>query len=721
MSITHQTLLSEEGPGTLRFGGARIALLDIEASFWGLRRQLEALVGRRLTDTVLQQAGTNGGVAFARVLIGEQVADGAQALRDCVAAYQAAGFGQFEIETLEWPIGRALIRGTDTFEAWMMRQHGQKTDAPACAYTAGVLVGFVNALSGRQDVVCIKRACQAQGAEACLFELLPADQAPSHLGAEQVVGTPIIAFDPDPFLSQQLNLLEILFDRMPMGVAILDRDLVLRRYNPTWAGFVECHTPSTVGEVTPGTRFFDLVPGAEATVWPIFQRVLAGETVRQEALRLESGGIVSYWDVVFAPLVEGKEVTGVVGVTTDATERRRAEQQVQRRNEELAALNVIATTVNRSLDLDQVLNDTLAELLRLPWLGAEAKAMIFLLDQRAGHLRVAAQQGIAEDYPALVEPLQAGKWLCGQVIQRREAVISNCWQDEQGSCCWPETAPHKEICLPLQVRGKVLGVMSLWLPAELVLSRSDVNLLTLVSDQVSVAIQNAQLFEAVRHQHEQLRALAAALAETEEVERQQLARELHDQVGQNLTALGINLNVVRTLIPDTLPLGDQIRTRLDDSLALVEQTTERIRDVMASLRPPVLDDYGLMAVLRWYGSQFTARTGLGVTVQGEEPEPRLVSRVENALFRITQEALTNVAKHAQASGVTVTVEVDDGAVRLVVADDGIGFDPQCVEKTDRRQRWGLLTMAERAEAVRGHCFIESRPQQGTQVVVEVPR
>jgi signal transduction histidine kinase len=543
MSLTHQALLFEEKPGTLRFGGARIALLDVQASFWGLRRQLEALVGRRLTDAVLQQAGTNGGAAMARALVGDDVADDAQALRDCVAAYQAAGFGRFEIEVLEWPIGRALIRGTDTFEAWMMRQHGQKADAPACAYTAGVLVGFVNALGGRQDVVCIKRACQTQGAEACLFELLPADRA---------AGTPIIALDPDPFLSQQLNLLEILFDRMPMGVAIFDRDLVLRRFNPTWADFIDHHTPSMANQVVPGARFFDLAPGIETAVMPIFQRVLAGETVRQEALRLESGGIVSYWDVVFAPLVEAGKVAGVVSVITDATERQRAN-------------------------------------------------------------------------------------------------------------------------------------------------------------------------EALRRQHGQLRALAAALAEAEEVERRQLARELHDRVGQNLTALGINLNVLQALIPPTLPSADRIRARLDDSLALVEQTAERIRDVMASLRPAVLDDYGLRAALEWYGAQFAARTSLSTTVQGEEPDPRLASRVENALFRIAQEALTNVAKHAQATEVTVTVEVDGDTVRLVVADDGIGFDPSRVNETGRRQGWGLLTMTERAGAVGGRCHVESHPQQGTQVVVEVWR
>jgi two-component system sensor histidine kinase UhpB len=172
-------------------------------------------------------------------------------------------------------------------------------------------------------------------------------------------------------------------------------------------------------------------------------------------------------------------------------------------------------------------------------------------------------------------------------------------------------------------------------------------------------------------------------------------------------------------MPDTVPMGDAARVRLEDSLALVEQTTERIRDVMANLRSPVMDDYGLVATLQWYGRQLSARTDIDVAVQGQELVPRLASRIENALFRIAQEALTNVIKHAQATQATVTVEADGDTVRLVIADDGSGFDPGRLKTADGRLRWGLLTMTERAEAVGGHCRIESHPQKGTQVIVEV--
>ena len=161
--------------------------------------------------------------------------------------------------------------------------------------------------------------------------------------------------------------------------------------------------------------------------------------------------------------------------------------------------------------------------------------------------------------------------------------------------------------------------------------------------------------------------------------------------------------------------------RLADAVALVEQTGETIRDMMAELRPPMLDDYGLLSALHWYGVEFFGKTGIGVDVQGQEAAPRLAAPVELALFRIVQEAMANVAKHARASGVVLTEAEDNGTVRLVIADNGVGFDQDRLGQPEGRHRWGLMTMSERAAAAGGRCRIESQPGQGTRVVVEVSR
>ncbi|MCK4784784.1 MAG: PAS domain S-box protein, partial [Desulfobacteraceae bacterium] len=228
-------------------------------------------------------------------------------------------------------------------------------------------------------------------------------------------------------------------------------------------------------------------------------------------------------------------------------------------------------------------------------------------------------------------------------------------------------------------------------------------------------LKNAE--ESLRQSESQLRTLANRLQEAEEMARKALARELHDQVGQSLTALNINLNILRNRMP--LDVLKQLEERLDDSMELVEETTKTIRDVMAELRPSVLDDYGLTAALRWYGKRFSDRTGISIKLQMDEMSSRLTETVESALFRITQEALTNVAKHANASELVLTLQESDGLFRLIIADNGKGFDYTAISKSGDRKGWGILNMQERIQVLGGQLLIESEPRKGTSVIIEI--
>lgn len=218
--------------------------------------------------------------------------------------------------------------------------------------------------------------------------------------------------------------------------------------------------------------------------------------------------------------------------------------------------------------------------------------------------------------------------------------------------------------------------------------------------------------------HEQLRALAWRLTETEETERKKLSRELHDQIGQNLTILGVNLNLLRSLIPKEA-VG-AIHSRINDSVVVVKQTTERIRHLMSNLRSPVLDDYGLAAAINLYGKQWAARAGINIVVRGGETDMRLPANIENAMFRIVQESLTNVVKHAQATQVVINVHFTDERLHLSVEDNGVGYNMEEQRGVDGDRGWGLVTMNERAVAVGGTCRIQSSKELGTHVIVEVP-
>jgi PAS domain S-box-containing protein len=215
---------------------------------------------------------------------------------------------------------------------------------------------------------------------------------------------------------------------------------------------------------------------------------------------------------------------------------------------------------------------------------------------------------------------------------------------------------------------------------------------------------------------QRLKGMASRAAEAQENERRALGRELHDRVGQNLTALNINLNILKGALPANAAAA--LRTRLDDSLALVDSTVESMRDVMTELRPAVLDDYGLTAMLHWFAEESGRRSGLSIEVQGGDPAPRLAPPVERALFRIVQESLTNVVKHARARRVTLRLEPQERSFRLSVIDDGCGFD-EAQERGGNHHGWGLMIMRERAEGIGGRMRVDSAPGQGTRVSVEL--
>jgi two-component system sensor histidine kinase UhpB len=135
----------------------------------------------------------------------------------------------------------------------------------------------------------------------------------------------------------------------------------------------------------------------------------------------------------------------------------------------------------------------------------------------------------------------------------------------------------------------------------------------------------------------------------------------------------------------------------------------------------VLDDYGLMVALRWYTERFSERTGVATILQERQLSPRLPLVVETELFRIVQEVLTNVAKHADASQAIITLERVDGMVQLVISDDGVGFDSAVLRQLKEQPGWGLITIEERARALGGDLSVESLPGKGTKVIVKVPR
>jgi len=227
----------------------------------------------------------------------------------------------------------------------------------------------------------------------------------------------------------------------------------------------------------------------------------------------------------------------------------------------------------------------------------------------------------------------------------------------------------------------------------------------------------AEIGERAQSEHAR-QLLLQQLVTAQEEERSHIARELHDQMGQDLTALMLGLKTLRDAAPDESPL----LTRLEQVHALAIKIGREVRLLAVQLRPPALDELGLVATLANEVELWSARTLVAVDLQpiGLEAQ-RLPAAIETTLYRVAQEALTNVAKHAQATRVSLIIERRADAVHMIVEDNGAGFDADAMRQTTHpEQQLGLVGMAERVAHVGGTLTIESAPGHGTEVFIRIP-
>jgi PAS domain S-box-containing protein len=216
--------------------------------------------------------------------------------------------------------------------------------------------------------------------------------------------------------------------------------------------------------------------------------------------------------------------------------------------------------------------------------------------------------------------------------------------------------------------------------------------------------------EESRRYAERLQVLARRVVEVQEEERRRLARELHDEIGQALTAIGINLQVLGR------SCGPEARPRLEDCIGVVRHAIEQVRGLALDLRPSMLDDFGLAAALRWLVDRQAERAGFVGHFGAPSSEAPLHPDLATACYRIAQEALTNVVRHARARHVWVGLEQDEAEVRLTIRDDGVGFDPgEARRRGARGASLGLVGIQERAEMLGGRVAVESEPGHGAGV------
>jgi PAS domain S-box-containing protein len=270
--------------------------------------------------------------------------------------------------------------------------------------------------------------------------------------------------------------------------------------------------------------------------------------------------------------------------------------------------------------------------------------------------------------------------------------------------------------IPLLSRGELVGALLLGMDRPGPFAPDAIDVAQEVGSQLAVAIQQARLFAQVRAGHQRLQSLSRQLIQAQEAERRRIARELHDEIGQALALIKLNIRAVQQMAR-TLDLAP----RLEQSLGIIEATLLRVRALALDLRPAMLDDLGLVAALRWYLDQQAQASGLVAELRAETNGHRLPSEIETVCFRVVQEALTNILRHAHAHRVQIEIEQSATTIQLVIQDDGAGFDAQqkVIQGTHSRSG-GLLGMHERVALAGGQLTIESAPASGTTIHVWIP-
>ena len=424
----------------------------------------------------------------------------------------------------------------------------------------------------------------------------------------------------------------------------------------------------------------------------------------------ESSGKERFFEVSISPLYDSSgKITQVVELTRDVTESKELEKRILEANRHLLALNAIAGTVSQSLSLDVILNGALDKALEL--IGAEVGG-ILLFDEKSQTPFYRVHRGLSEASVHGITSLE----LARKVAESGEALVMDGIASDSIQSALAGEGLKALISVPLKAKERVVGVLNIASRTPRPFSQQEVQLLTSFGNQLGIAVENAQLYRELQMKEQLRTELLRRIISAQEDERHRVARELHDVTSQALATLAVGLEAL-CVVPGAC--SRELEAQLEGIRALLAATSRDVHKLIYDLRPSLLDDLGLSAAIRSCAHNSLDAAGVEVHVEIAGQEKRLPPEVEIALFRIVQEAIVNIARHAHAESVYVSLEFKEKSVAVQVEDDGSGFDfSQGFSPTGAGV--GLLGMKERTELLGGVLTIETKPGEGTRVSVEVP-
>ncbi len=403
------------------------------------------------------------------------------------------------------------------------------------------------------------------------------------------------------------------------------------------------------------------------------------------------------------------------GIIKDITHRKHIEEVIRQRNRELSILNSVAVALNNSMDLDHILKVTLKNVLSALQIN---RGGLFLINSDDRTVRLQVRKGIPEEAEGPeTEIVFKDEELKTDLIDRKVRLAPKStfpsfqirYTSGQGKMAlWLS-------CYLITFKGQGVGFFGLDIPQGRELDRHEVHLLGSLGNFLGGAIENIRLMKTIRMHRQELRRLTEKLFQSQEEERRRIARELHDEAGQSLTAVKLSLD----RLEENHANGNvHIQAEIEAIRKMVRRTSSEIRRLSYHLHPTLLIDLGLEPALNLYFKETRLHSGLDIEFNMVGFNKRLDPDTETVFYRFTQEALTNVLKHSGAEKFWLSIIKSYPGIIFVAEDDGTGFDTEIVGK-DKRSL-GLLGMRERTSLLGGTFQLRSSPGQGTRIRINIP-
>jgi PAS domain S-box-containing protein len=403
------------------------------------------------------------------------------------------------------------------------------------------------------------------------------------------------------------------------------------------------------------------------------------------------------------------------GIIKDITQRKRSEDLINERNRELSILNRVAVALNLTMDLEHILLVTLKEALKI--LGLKRGA-IFLIDREEGRFNLHVAHGLPTTDPIGTEELFFRDLLLMRYLIGGDASLAP-------KPAFPpfevgyQTAKDAHVtwlsCYLITSKGRGVGFFGFEMSSTHVLSPHETHLLGSLGNFLGGAIENAQLMKTIRLHRQELSRLTEKLFQSQEAERRRIARELHDEAGQALTAVKLGLDRLEQKLSAE---DDHLKQEVEEIRKMLTRTASEIRRISYRLHPTLLSDLGLEPALNLLFKDIAQRSGLDIGFRMVGFDHRLDADTETVLYRFCQEAITNTLKHARAKRFSLSIIKSYPKIIFIAEDDGRGFNGE-IGSSDK---WslGLLGMRERASLLGGGFSIKTAPGEGARLRIEIP-